>query len=209
MSDKPALRWADYQRFLGKITHITRDWLTPVDYLPYIDALLGDIDLDPCSTHHANAQFLRAKRIYTLDDDGLNMQEPWKGKVYLFPPTYGRCSFNKQRGTWRWSMRAGAAAKAPSVVWFQRLLREWKLRNVSEALFYTIYPEMMRICPEMWDYPVCIPTDRGNLIQGEKLFTLQAPMYWGYFIYLPPLELGFNQVEKFKEIFSHIGKVIC
>ncbi len=209
MSNQQPLRWADYKQFLGKITHITRDWLTPVDYLPYIDALLGDIDLDPCSTHHANAQFLRAKRIYTLDDDGLNMQEPWKGKVYLFPPTYGRCSFNKQRGTWRWSMRAGAAAKAPSVVWFQRLIREWKLRNVSEALFYTIYPEMMRICPEMWDYPVCIPTDRSNLIQGEKLFTLQAPMYWGYFVYLPPLELGFNQVERFKEIFSHIGKVIC
>jgi hypothetical protein len=209
VSNQQPLRWADYKQFLGKITHITRDWLTPVDYLPYIDALLGDIDLDPCSTHHANAQFLRAKRIYTLDDDGLNMQEPWKGKVYLFPPTYGRCSFNKQRGTWRWSMRAGAAAKAPSVVWFQRLIREWKLRNVSEALFYTIYPEMMRICPEMWDYPVCIPTDRSNLIQGEKLFTLQAPMYWGYFVYLPPLELGFNQVERFKEIFSHIGKVIC
>lgn len=106
-------------------------------------------------------------------------------------------------------MKAGAAAKAPSVVWFQRLLKEWKLRNVSEALFYTTYPEMMRICPEMWDYPVCVPTHRANLIQGNKFFRLQSPIFWGYFIYLPPLELGFNQVEKFKTIFSEIGKIIC
>ncbi len=207
--NKRKYTWADYRKILGRINHITEDWLTPVEYLPYIDALLGDIDLDPCSTHSANAQFLRAKNIYTLKEDGLNMQVPWTGKVYLFPPTYGRCSFSRKRGTWRWSTKAGAEAKAPCVIWFRRLVREWKLRNVPEALFYTIYPEMIRTCPEMWDYPICIPTDRANLIHGRELFRLKAPMYWGYFIYLPPLEFGFNQVDRFKEIFSNLGRVIC
>lgn len=206
---KPFIPWSQFRHRLGRITHITKDWLTPVEYLPYIDALLGDIDLDPCSTHHANAQFLRAKRIYTLEEDGLNTPEPWSGKVYLFPPTYGRCSFSKQRGTWRWSLKAGAAAKSPSMVWFKRLLKEWKLRNVSEALFFTTNPEMMRLCPEIWDYPICIPTLRANLIHGEKLFVLKQALYWGYFVYLPPPSLGFDQVDKFKSIFSHIGKVIC
>ena len=201
--------WPRLHERLARITHITKDWLTPVEYLPYIDALLGDIDLDPCSTHHANAQFLRARQIYTLAEDGLNIQEPWKGKVYLFPPTYGRCSFNKERGTWRWSLKAGTGAKAPSVIWFRRLLKEWKLRNVSEALFFTTYPEMMRICPEMWDYPLCIPTDRAKVIHGERLTPLPTPVHWGYFIYLPPATLGFNQVDRFREIFSHIGKIIC
>ena len=201
--------WADYRRILGRISHITEDWLTPVEYLPYIDALLGDIDLDPCSTHSANAEFLRAKNIYTLKEDGLNIQAPWTGKVYLFPPTYGRCSFSRKRGTWRWSKKAGAEAKAPCVIWFRRLVKEWKLRNVPEALFYTIYPEMLRTCPEMWDYPICIPTDRANLVHGKALFRLKYPMYWGYFIYLPPLEFGFNQVDRFKEIFSNLGRVIC
>ena len=206
---KERIPWSEYRKFLGRITHVTSDWLTPVEYLPYIDAFLGDIDLDPCSTHHANAEFLRAKKIYTLAEDGLNVSDPWTGKVYLFPPTYGRCSFSKERGTWRWSLRAGLSSQAPSIIWFRRLLREWKLRNVSEALFYTIYPEMIRICPEIWDFPMCIPTDRANLIQGKKLFRLQQPMFWGYFIYLPPPDLGSNQVERFQEIFSHIGKVIC
>ncbi len=205
---KRKLTWLNYKKLLGEIKHLDDDWLTPASYLPYISALLGDIELDPCSTHHANAQFVRAKKIYTLQEDGLNIQDPWVGKTYLFPPTYGRCSFNKQRGTWRWSKRAGVGAKAPSVIWFKRLVREWKLRNIPEALFYTIYPEMIRICPEMWEYPVCIPTDRADLIHGRKLFNLKTPMFWGYFIYLPKLEYGFKQADKFQEIFSHIGKII-
>ena len=94
---KKRLSWKQYKFILGRILHIEDDWLTPADYIPYISALLGDIDLDPCSTHNANAQFLRAKKIYTLKEDGLNMQAPWTGKTYLFPPTYGRCSFSKQR----------------------------------------------------------------------------------------------------------------
>ena len=203
------LRWADYRLVLGRISHLNHDWLTPAEYLPYIYALLGDIDLDPCSTHSANAEFLRAKKIYNLEDDGLNIQDPWTGKVYLFPPTFGRCSFSKERGTWRWSIKAGAASKAPSVIWFRRLIKEWKLRNIPEALFYTTYPEMMRICPEMWDFPVCVPTNRANLIHGKKFECLESPISWGYFVYLPEIAFGFNQTERFKNIFSNIGKVIC
>ena len=112
--------WGASKRSLGQVDHISHDWLTPCDYLPYIDALLRNIDLDPCSTYDANNQFLRAKKIYTYDDDGLNIEEPWTGKTYLFPPTYGRCSFAKKRGTWRWSLSAGHGAKAPSVIWFIR-----------------------------------------------------------------------------------------
>ena len=200
--------WIIKQRHLSRIYHVTDDWLTPVEYLPYIDALLGDIELDPCSTHRANAEYLRARRIYTLEDDGLNMEEPWKGKTYLFPPTFGRCSFNKARGTWRWSMRAGGSAKAPSVIWFNRLYKEWKLRNVPEALFYTIYPEMLRGCPEVWDLPICVPKDRANLIQGGTFYRLDQPIHWGYFVYLPPPSLGNEAINRFKDIFSNIGKVI-
>ena len=68
---------------------------------------------------------------------------------------------------------------------------------------------MMRVLPEMWDYPVCMPTERPNLVHGKGFYTLKSPLYWGYFIYLPKLEYGFQQIDKFKEIFSNIGKVIC
>ena len=200
--------WSDYQKVLGRVSHLTHDWLTPVEYLPYISALLGEIDLDPCSTHNANSQFLKARKIYTLEEDGLNIEDPWTGKVYLFPPTYGRCSFSKERGTWRWSPKAGTGAKAPSIIWFQRLVREWKLRNIPEALFFSTYPEMMRIYTDMWDFPVCIPYEKVNAIHGEGLFTLKTPIFWGFFIYLPRLDYGFDQINQFDKIFSNIGKII-
>ena len=56
--------WGASKRSLGQVDHITHDWLTPCEYIPYIDALLRNIDLDPCSTYDANNQFLRAEKIY-------------------------------------------------------------------------------------------------------------------------------------------------
>ena len=56
--------WGASKRSLAQVEHITHDWLTPCEYIPYIDALLKNIDLDPCSTYDANNQFLRAKNIY-------------------------------------------------------------------------------------------------------------------------------------------------
>jgi len=208
VNKKRKFTWEDYKTLVGRVSHIRHDWLTPCEFIPYISALLGDIDLDPCSTHHANIEFLRAKKIYTLEEDGLNIEIPWTGKTYLFPPTYGRCSFSKERGTWRWSSRAGPSAKAPSIIWFKRLVKEWKLRNIPEALFFSTYSEMMRLHPEMWDYPVCIPKEKANLIHGEKFFTLKSPISWGFFIYLPSLQYGFEQTKRFEEIFSNIGRII-
>jgi hypothetical protein len=198
--------WLSKAQFLAKIKHIEDDWLTPVEYLPYIDAVIGDIDLDPCSTHHANNEFLKAKQIYTLKEDGLNVEIPWTGTVYLFPPTYGRCSFNKERGTIRWSLRTGKMS--PSHAWFNRLEREWKLRNVAEALFFTTNPELMRTNQNIWNYPICIPKKRCNLVHGKCMKVTLPGHSWGYFIYLPKMEYGFNQVDRFVDVFSHLGKVI-
>ena len=67
-----------------RIWNLEEDWITPVEYLPYIDALLGDIDLDPCSTEKANKDFIHAKNFYTKKEDGLNTEIAWTGKVYCF-----------------------------------------------------------------------------------------------------------------------------
>lgn len=199
-----------YERFQRaiRIRRIEEDWLTPVEYLPYIDALFGDIDLDPCSTELANSQFLRARNFYSKEDDGLNIEIPWTGKVYLFPPTYGRCSWSQARGTWKWGLRGGTSGMTPTGAWFKRLVREWKLGNVSEALMFTINHETLRTLPEIWNYPVCIPTERSNLIHGKMLYRLSSPVTWGFFVYLPPRTLEFDPAYRFREIFSHIGKVI-
>ena len=135
-----------------RIWRLEEDWITPAEYLPYIASLFEyHIDLDPCSTEHANKDFIHAKNFYTKEDDGVNIDIAWRGKVYCFPPTYGRCSFSKQRGTWRWGLHGGTGSMSPSIAWFKRLDREWKLLNVYEGLLFSCNHEMMRACPNMWN----------------------------------------------------------
>lgn len=45
----------------------------------------GTIDLDPASDDKSN-ETVKATRIYTAEDDGLSSNNPWQGKVYIFPP---------------------------------------------------------------------------------------------------------------------------
>jgi len=97
---------------------------------------------------------------------------------------------------------------SPSIAWFRRLEREWKLRNIYEALFFSCNHEMMRSYPEMWNYPICIPTKRANLIKGSDYYRFKSPFTWGFFIYLPPPNIEFVASDKFRYIFSNIGKII-
>jgi hypothetical protein len=207
MSSGKSGGYNDYNRFF-RIYRLEEDWCTPPEYIPLIYHALGSIDLDPASTAHANAEFLKAENFYTKEDDAINVEEPWRGNVYCFPPTYGRCSFNRQRGTWRWSSRGGFTSQNVSKVWFNRLEREWKLGFINSALFYSISPEMMRIAPTMWDYPICIPRDRPRLVHGKTFKQFDKFPKWGFFIYLPPRGLGLRQTEQFEEAFSTIGKIV-
>ena len=61
------------------------EWYTPQDIVQLSIALLGEIDLDPCSNSHESPN-IPAHNHYTKEDDGLS--QPWEGKVYLNPP-YG------------------------------------------------------------------------------------------------------------------------
>lgn len=193
---------------LYRIYRLEEDWCTPPEYLPLIYHALGTIDLDPGSTEHANNEFLKADTIFTKKDDALNRTDPWRGNVYCFPPTYGRCSFNKHRGSWRWSLRGGFGAQSPSTAWFRRLEKDWKLGYVNAAVFFTVTPEVMRTAPQIWDYPICIPSKRPKLLHGKTFYQIENFPKWGFFVFLPPKEGGFNRLDKFEEAFSTIGKVV-
>jgi phage N-6-adenine-methyltransferase len=59
------------------------EWYTPAIYIDAARDVLGSIDLDPASSKEAQAS-IRAKKFYTLDDDGLS--KDWNGTVWLNPP---------------------------------------------------------------------------------------------------------------------------
>jgi ParB family chromosome partitioning protein len=58
-------------------------WYTPARYIEAARNVLGEIDLDPASDHHAQ-QTVRANQFFTLADHSL--LRPWYGRVWLNPP---------------------------------------------------------------------------------------------------------------------------
>lgn len=55
----------------------TAEWYTPPYITDMVRQFMGDIDLDPASCEAAN-RWIKAKRIYTIEDDGLALD--WYGK---------------------------------------------------------------------------------------------------------------------------------
>ena len=59
------------------------EWNTPADVLAFVQAVLGQIDLDPASSHHAQIT-VGAQMYFTKEQNSLD--KPWLGRVFLNPP---------------------------------------------------------------------------------------------------------------------------
>jgi phage N-6-adenine-methyltransferase len=61
------------------------EWYTPPEVMTVVRAVLGGINLDPASCAEAN-RVVCADGYYDKTANGLSIQAPWKGTVYLNPP---------------------------------------------------------------------------------------------------------------------------
>jgi hypothetical protein len=65
------------------------EFYTPAVFVEAARKVLGEIDLDPGSNPEANEKVVRAKKIYTKDNDGLAPHNEWHGRVFCNPPYQG------------------------------------------------------------------------------------------------------------------------
>jgi hypothetical protein len=84
------LSWAELLRRAGPGPHVGQntgvsEWYTPAEFIAAAVEVLGAIDLDPASTAEANDK-VGAARFYTADDNGLDPERPWAGRVWMNPP---------------------------------------------------------------------------------------------------------------------------
>lgn len=120
----------------------TPEHYTPMEIIEAAIAVLGTIDLDPCS-NSKDTPNVPALEHFTEADNGLSL--PWFGSVYMNPP-YGRVIGD----------------------WTRKLTDEYQRGNVTEAI--TLVPG--RIDTQWWQslgfqYPACFYTGRLTFIGND------------------------------------------
>jgi len=129
------------------------DWRTPKEIIDAAVAVLGAIDLDPCSDD-AETPNVPAATWYTETDNGL--AQKWAGTVYMNPP-YGRVIEE----------------------WVAKLVSHYVAGDVTAAI--TLVPartdtQWFRL---LRDYPVCFVTGRLRFSGAEPAPFPSAAFYLG------------------------------
>jgi phage N-6-adenine-methyltransferase len=153
------------------------EWYTPERYLKAARAVMGGIDLDPATSEQAQLT-VRAKRFYTIEDDGLT--KPWQGRVWLNPP-YAQ----------------------PAIGHFaEKMAAEVAARRVSQAIMLT-----HNYTDTVWFHTAAEPATAVCFTKGRIKFVdvngvEAAPTQGQAFFYYG------SKVDKFLEVFSEFGLVL-
>lgn len=171
-------------------------WYTPQPYVEAARAVMGGIDLDPCSDAEANVN-VNADHYYTEADDGLT--QPWGGRLFINPPGKLVAAF------WQRLMGGSHFVVVQQAIWVGYSLEQLQtLQAASRGL------------PTPLNFPICIPKRRiafvenaamreariaKLLAEGKKPNLKSSPSHANYISYIGP-----NR-DRFEAIFSPFGQV--
>ncbi len=159
---------------------------TPPAVVEAARKVLGSIDLDPASSAAMN-KHIRAKKWIGLPKDGLTAM--WRGKVFLNPP--GGRAPDAARAAW--------SSASNAVCWWRKLVSEYKMKRVTEAIFIGFNLEVLQasqgtLYPDVLRFPFCVPAKRLHF-QGD------APTHGNVIVYLG------SRPVRFQALFSSFGTV--
>jgi hypothetical protein len=138
----------------------TANWGTPVVGVELARAVLGRIDLDPCSNAYWNERTVKARRFYTGAPGSDGLVEPWSidgvpGTAFVNPP--GDKTGELVRSFWN------------------RLVREWASGEVTAAIWIGFSLEQLvslqkgtRCTPMDRGFHITIPSSRWAFLQQTE-----------------------------------------
>ena len=183
-----------------------RELITNYDLVAAAHGLMGGIDLDVASSKVAN-EYVEAKEFFTPSDDGLNCQQ-WYGSVYLFPPS-GAYFWDKKNDRWKMTRASSPTLVSSPAVWFRKLYRSWMAREIKQGLFFSNCPDMIRFEQKLFDFPVCILKTAPILLKHTSEGIDRHKTCTSLLVYLPPVNEPGDAVERFIDIYSEKGRILC
>jgi hypothetical protein len=149
--------------------------------------VMGSIDFDPTSDP-VQQVLVDATSVPAIDVNPL--QQTWHGNVWVSPK----------------------GAVRNTRVWLNETINEYRNNHINSFVFFTSASEIMRACPVIWDYPVCIPFKRIKQLRATSNgFEPVCPSSWNVLLYGPPLDQAISNIDKvtlFYSSFRDVGRII-
>ncbi len=162
----------------------SNEWFTPYEYLILIRQLLnGVIELDPASCLEAN-QTVKAQRIYTISDNGLN--QDWCAKNVFLNPPYGRTENISNAG-----------------IWAAKMIDEYSKRHFEQGVLLVNASTSEKWFRQLFNFPICFTYRRIKFVPPARNSSKpKAPTKGNAFIYFG------KEKQIFADIFNQIGCVM-
>ena len=173
----------------------TVEWYTPREIVESSRAVMGRIDLDPASNHVAQ-ETVKASAVLHQAHEGL--QHAWKGNVFLKPPGG--------------DAPQGSPTKSNSVLWWSKLVHEYRVGNTEQAIFIGFSIEILQAaqalnCDQPLDFPYCIPRERIRFIDHRTLAPARMPAHANVIVFLPPKKDIEHAKHTFRREFFKYGRI--
>lgn len=170
--------------------------LPPKDVVLGARMVMGAIDLDPWSSTSQNI-LVQSGRYFNRDQEELDdiCSRDWKslGERRVFTALKGAL---------------------PTKRILNKLLREYRVGRVKEAVIWLQHNESLSRCPWLWNFPVCIPYKRLRPVwfnEDFEQFRTFSPSAWSVVVYMPPsddAEEYHTKVARFSSAFAEKGRII-
>lgn len=223
------------------LTSLKEDHYTPREITDDVRELMGSIDLDAASDPLPNS-YIQANFIFTKDLNALahswnvsslllNAHPQFKFdieferrverqglNVFLNPP--GR-PLKKNMPEYQWMRENGISSQSTTVAWWRKLLYEYNVGNVYQAVYLAFSQRQLANSPEMYNFPICFTTNDATAASvnsvgrimfwewsdEEQMYVEQEqPTQVNVFIYLPPKDNWFDATARFRRIFAKYGR---
>lgn len=128
----------------GLFSSATPEWYTPAHIIERVEAVFGQIDLDPCSnSSDPNEANVPALTYWTQAENGIAM--PWHGRVYMNPPYGDDIS-----------------------VWVARMINAYEDSEIAEAIALLPARTDTAWFQPLFDYPICFVRGRLKFSGAEN-----------------------------------------
>ena len=148
--------------------------------------VMGRIDFDPTSDP-VQQLLVEATSVPSIEFNPL--QEHWHGNVFVSPK----------------------GAVKNSRIWFNKTVSEYRNNYIDSFIFFTSASELIRACPDIFDYPFCVPFKRVKQLRATANgFESVSPSTWNVIVYGPPLDQALTDLDRvtlFHNTFRDLGRV--